>query len=352
MAVTININGLTLCHRGSGGISHNTLPDICKTPDKAIPLPYQNEAYSRDLVRGTTSVFADGGNMIAKDGSQFSRSVFDEGGSMGGILSGTHLAETDWISHSFDVFFEGKPACRLTDKLFMNHRNTANLAGLKQRDLPEADQAFFDELCEIACECLNTWRGRLPQGKTYQDCVKQKIDERHYDGRYPKDDAKMWREIPYDRNNGWDMIGSKTNPNVPTSNFIRPDSRRLDVARIGQDGKVSKLYDMKFGDDKLSSKAERDYQKIAKKHTGDADNFEEFRVEERCDCSDSNPPQHPAPVTVPTPAPAPQKGFLDRYSAALEDATGLKLAGAMLITVLVISEVSRLYPPRNAIPVP
>ncbi|MFO6300372.1 T6SS effector phospholipase Tle3 domain-containing protein [Rahnella selenatireducens] len=55
----------------------------------------------------------------------------------GGGKSGTHRAEADWISHSFDVFFEGKPACRLTDKMFMNHRNTVNMAGLVQDSLPE-----------------------------------------------------------------------------------------------------------------------------------------------------------------------------------------------------------------------
>lgn len=135
--ITININGLTLCHKGSGGVTHNTLPDVCKTPPFAIPVPYENEAYSADLTNGTSSVFADGGNMIANFGSKFARSIYDESGSMGGVKSGTNKAEADWISHSFDVFFEGKPACRLTDKMFMNHRNTVNMAGLVQDPLPE-----------------------------------------------------------------------------------------------------------------------------------------------------------------------------------------------------------------------
>ncbi len=82
-------------------------------------------------------MFADGGNMIANMGSQFARSVFDEPGSMGGVVSGTNKAETEWISHSFDVFFEKKPACRLTDKLFMNHGNTVNMAGEKQGAISE-----------------------------------------------------------------------------------------------------------------------------------------------------------------------------------------------------------------------
>lgn len=137
--ITINVNGLTLCHKGSGGVTHNTLPDVCKTPPFAIPVPFENEAYSSDLIKGTSSVFADGGNMIANFGSCFAKSVFDEPGSMGGVNSGTYRAEADWISHSFDVFFEGKPACRLTDKMFMNHRNTVNMAGLVQESLPEID---------------------------------------------------------------------------------------------------------------------------------------------------------------------------------------------------------------------
>ncbi|HHW9081558.1 TPA: DUF4150 domain-containing protein [Salmonella enterica] len=153
MAITININGLTLCHKGSGGISHNTLPDVCKTPPFGTPVPYENEAYSADLVKGTTSVSADGGNMIAIVGSQFARSVFDEPGAMGGIISGTNMAETDWISHSFDVFFEKKPACRLTDKLFMNHRNTVNMAGLCQNPLKE--NVLESKICDAICKCRN-----------------------------------------------------------------------------------------------------------------------------------------------------------------------------------------------------
>lgn len=151
--ITINVNGLTLCHKGSGGVTHNTLPDVCKTPGLGIPIPYQNEAYSADLTAGTSSVFADGGNMIANFGSRFARSVFDEPGSMGGIKSGTNRAEADWISHSFDVFFEKKPACRLTDKMWMNHRNTVNMAGLCQARLSQFE--LEEKICEAICKCRN-----------------------------------------------------------------------------------------------------------------------------------------------------------------------------------------------------
>ena len=181
MAVTVNINGLTLCHAGSNGISQNTLPDVCKTPGQGIPIPYPNIALSSDLAQGTTTVHADGGNMIANYGSQFSKSSGDEAGSMGGVTSGTHLAEADWITHSFDVFFEKKAACRLTDKMFMNHRNTVNMAGLMQRDLPPDDLKFFDELCQIACDCMKKHgpgRSRaLGERRTISD-LRQKKDRR------------------------------------------------------------------------------------------------------------------------------------------------------------------------------
>jgi len=84
MPITININGLSLCHKGSEGWVHNTLPDVCKTPSKGKPIPYENEAYSRDLVKGTTTVFADGGNMIAM------QQICDElGGQVDAVLVGT-----------------------------------------------------------------------------------------------------------------------------------------------------------------------------------------------------------------------------------------------------------------------
>ncbi len=63
---TININGLTLCHKGSDGISTATLPDVCKTPSPGgpVPVPYSNVARSSDLAKGTTTVQADGGKYV------------------------------------------------------------------------------------------------------------------------------------------------------------------------------------------------------------------------------------------------------------------------------------------------
>jgi hypothetical protein len=134
MPVTININGLTLCHKGSNGISTATIPDVCNTPSPAgpVPIPYPNIAMSSDLAKGTTTVSADGGNMCAIYGSEFSKSTGDEPGTVGGVTSGTFIKEATWITYSFDVKLEGQGACRLTDKMFMNHNNTVCAGGILQ----------------------------------------------------------------------------------------------------------------------------------------------------------------------------------------------------------------------------
>jgi hypothetical protein len=134
MPVTININNLTLCHKGSNGISTATIPDVCKTPSPGgpVPIPYPNIAMSMDLMKGTTTVKADGGMMCANYGSEFFKSTGDEPGVAGGVVSSTFIKEATWITFSFDVKLQGKAACRLTDKMFHNHQNTVNMAGVIQ----------------------------------------------------------------------------------------------------------------------------------------------------------------------------------------------------------------------------
>jgi hypothetical protein len=134
MPVTINVNNLTLCHKGSNGISTATIPDVCKTPSPGgpVPIPYPNVAMSMDLMKGTTTVQSDGGMMCANYGSEFFKSTGDEPGVAGGVVSSTFIKEATWITFSFDVKLQGKGACRLTDKMFHNHMNTVNMAGLIQ----------------------------------------------------------------------------------------------------------------------------------------------------------------------------------------------------------------------------
>ncbi len=136
MPVTVKVNGVanSLVHKGSNGISVATIPDVCKTPSPGgpVPIPYPNISQSATLDKGTTTVKADGGMMIAIKGSEFSLSNGDNAGVVGGVKSSTFMKESTWILYSFDVKMDGKNACRLTDKKFQNHENTADLAGLVQ----------------------------------------------------------------------------------------------------------------------------------------------------------------------------------------------------------------------------
>ena len=93
---------------------------------------------SKDLAKGTTTVKVDGGSMAANLGSELMLSTGDEPGVAGDVVSTPFIKEATWMLYSFEVKFEGKSACRLTDKLFMNHMNTVYLAGFIQEFLEES----------------------------------------------------------------------------------------------------------------------------------------------------------------------------------------------------------------------
>lgn len=145
MPVTVKVNKLSLVHRASNGVSRATLPDVCKTPASMIPVPYPNVSFSRDLAKGTSTVFADGGNMIANNGSEFAKSIGDEPGTGGGVISGVNMKESTWITYSMDVMIEGRNACRLTDKKFHNHGNTVNAAGEMQSNPGDSPKCEWNE---------------------------------------------------------------------------------------------------------------------------------------------------------------------------------------------------------------
>jgi hypothetical protein len=85
MAITVKVNGTdtSVAHKGCMGIAKCTAPDVCKTPSPGgpVPVPYPVIiSMSSDLENGTTTVTADGGNMIATKGSDYSRCTGDEPG--------------------------------------------------------------------------------------------------------------------------------------------------------------------------------------------------------------------------------------------------------------------------------
>lgn len=158
MSVTIRVNGLTITHNGSGGKHMSSVPDVCKAPGKGIPVPYSITAKNADIVKGTTTVLADGGNTIAHKPSEFSRCTGDGAGSMKGVASGTNLAQSNWITYSPDVRVEGENVCRLSDKLFMKNRNCISGVGGQVERVFDTGDVVLDALCEIFCEVRDDWQ--------------------------------------------------------------------------------------------------------------------------------------------------------------------------------------------------
>lgn len=172
MPVTIKVNGAanSLVHKGSNGISMATIPDVCKTPSPGgpVPIPYPNISQSVTLDKGTTTVKADGGMMIANKGSEFSLSNGDNAGIAGGVKSSTFMKESTWILYSFDVKMDGKNVARLTDKKFQNHENTADMCGVAQA--PVIVQGI--NITKAACECIEAHTTEAVSNIPVDDWVK------------------------------------------------------------------------------------------------------------------------------------------------------------------------------------
>jgi hypothetical protein len=180
MAVTIHVNGSnnSLAHKGCSGFAKNTPPDVCKTPSPGgpVPIPYPViVSMASDLTKGTKTVKVDGGNMAAIKGSELSRCSGDEPGTVGGVVSNTNMKEAKWILYSFDVKLEGKNACRLSDKLTMNHGNTACLAGWIEVPVIPPGSADQKIACAIYCcdqkKYTQKAKGRGKKGQQ-RDCAR------------------------------------------------------------------------------------------------------------------------------------------------------------------------------------
>jgi hypothetical protein len=125
MPVTVGVNFLSIVNADSNGVTI-AFPDVCKTPAPPagpIPIPYPNIAKSSDTAKGTKKVKADGKPICVKD-SNFSTSVGDEPGSVGGVASNKTKGKAEFVNFSFDVQFEGKNVPRSFDLMLHNDKNT------------------------------------------------------------------------------------------------------------------------------------------------------------------------------------------------------------------------------------
>jgi uncharacterized Zn-binding protein involved in type VI secretion len=120
----VGANGQSIVTQKSGGKLF-TGPDVCKTPSPGgpIPIPYPNIAMSSDLATGSKKVKINGVPACLK-GSNFSKSMGDQAGAVGGVISGKTGGMAEPTSYSFDVKIEGKNAVRNLDLFQSNQKNT------------------------------------------------------------------------------------------------------------------------------------------------------------------------------------------------------------------------------------
>ena len=160
MPATLNVNFLTVVHKGSVGMVIG-FPDVCKTPappsPSPVPIPYPNIAMSSNTAQGSTTVKVDGNPVMLKD-SNFSTSTGDEAGCAGGgVVSNTIKGKAEFVLYSFDVKFDGKNVCRLTDIMLLNKLSSPNtppfpefqpplvlIPGMLFADDDSADVGLFD----------------------------------------------------------------------------------------------------------------------------------------------------------------------------------------------------------------
>jgi uncharacterized Zn-binding protein involved in type VI secretion len=213
--VSVAVNGLSVAHKGSNGLAMATVPDVCKTPSPGgpVPVPYPNIARSASLAKGTKKVKTDG-KMTAIKGCKFSRSNGDEAGTAGGVVSNSNMKEAEFILFSFDVKLEGKNACRLTDKMTCNKKNTVCLAGEIQA--PVLQGLSNEDLQKVADQCnrkVNKNEGysakKRPSGKACttlgtkkHKCCEDSINNYKANNTPPKgrgDGHLIEAEVPFDK---------------------------------------------------------------------------------------------------------------------------------------------------------
>jgi len=195
-----------------------------------------------------------------------------------------------------------------------------------------SDKAFEAQMCEWACMC----KDKYGKNGTHQSCVDENIRAQFYDEtNHPKDNSPVWSEASFRKSDStemkpsnlfnwdkleplhsmYDLFESPKYPGKPAQYYPLNDTWRMDVVKIGTNGKPEKFYDMKFPGDDVKFGNDRDrlnaYRDIAEKYTGDRDNFVAFDVNKRCPCSDDSKEKEMQNVQEP------QKSWSDKLKDAL-----------------------------------
>lgn len=108
-----------------GGGACFAFPDVCKTPAppaSPVPIPYPNTGMLNQAVKTSTKVkFCNKEAVTTK--SEIPRSMGDEAGTAGGVISGSNMDKVTFKNGSSKVKVEGRPCVHLTSPTAHNGTN-------------------------------------------------------------------------------------------------------------------------------------------------------------------------------------------------------------------------------------
>ena len=108
------------------------MPDVCKTPAPPpvgqVPIPYPNTAMLNQAINVSTKVKIVNKAAVTLK-SKIPKSMGDEAGTLGGLVSGMNMGEVQFKKGSTKVKFEGQPCIYLTSLTSHNGSNANMPAG-------------------------------------------------------------------------------------------------------------------------------------------------------------------------------------------------------------------------------
>ena len=220
MGVTVGVNGLSVVHKSSGGISA-AFPDVCKTPMPPagpVPIPYPNIAQSSDTDKGSKNVKIDGNPVCLQD-SNFKQSTGNEAGSAGGIASGKTKGKAEFVNYSFDVKIEGKCVPRAFDPMIHNDKNTPPFPLIQPPIITMPPQASEEDLEDVELESMEE-------------------DEEGEDGSGSKTKNKCGGVEQVTPGNQHDT----NNSTLPASDEQHPDNTPKQEEGVKENGKILEVY--------------------------------------------------------------------------------------------------------------
>lgn len=120
------------------GMGMANIPDVCKTPTPAgpVPMPYPNMAQNAMFLPNTTAkkVKIVGASSVLV-GSKTAISNGDEPGVLGGVSSSSFIGAMECTKGSNKVRIEGKAAVRMGDSTKHNKGNTMGLMAVPSQPI-------------------------------------------------------------------------------------------------------------------------------------------------------------------------------------------------------------------------